>query len=511
MALSNLPAYTPQSQLLAALLAQENHPVYSAGQGAVDVAGQLAQAYFLKKSLAKDQSDQAKLLAAAVSSGGNYQPDSQMPASAQIQTGSDSQAAGLPSAAPGPAPQLPDGMAAGGVPGLPQQQDTQLQANAPPPVPAGPVGPQSVQQRIQMLAQMVSKNPEMGQFLPQAMDLAKSMQPAGVSYLKTGPGETNTPLDQYGRPIPGAPVISGGQAPAMLEPVNLFDAKNPTAPPQGMTKADAETKMKSEPGRYSIAGAYDPASRITFRPATAAENVQNGLPAGTKGSQVSSTGEFHPPTKQAGQIGPAFDAYDGHPLGVVDLTDPDVSKRIAAGEVTTQQPKVLQTADVDKLTKLGNTTQELQQQLSTYKPEYSRIIGSDSKLRGFIGGKAYNEASEWFNHTQGALLNTVKDTVGRSPQLLEEFNKNRPEATDAPDVVMSKMNNLINLYKQEAGNIGNTYLQGGYLGRQITQSLGFDPRTTAVGAQPAAPAPPAQQFTPQQIQAELARRQASPK
>lgn len=404
---------------------QAPHPVYSNKQGIADVATQVISAYARKKELEK--------LSAAQS------------ANAQL-AAAGNRIAMNPDVTQGPQQ---------GPPAPSMGPNGEL---VPPQIPAdtGPMQPQqpaSWQQRAMAgYNNEASRNAVLAnQQLPALMQLAQgSQKPAFTG--KLGPGE-------------GA-YINNGQVAAM-----------PALPPDIL-----------KPGVLQAEEAKTQAGKTIWKPASPQDNINNGYPATTKGAQISSENEYKPPPKQPGQVGPAYDANTGAPVGVVDYTDPDVAAKLQSGAILPHEPKTLQGDDARKLTTMGNQLQEYQQSLSQYKPEYSRIIGATSKLRGFLGGTSYNEGPDWFNHVNNTFIQGTKDIAGRSPKLIEEYNQNRPEPTDAPDVVTKKMNNLINLSRQETANTGNMYKKGGYLGQQIDQAAGFNTSMPSDG-QPASGSP----------------------
>lgn len=311
------------------------------------------------------------------------------------------------------------------------------------------------------------------QYAPQLRQDAAGAQPPPLTSVDTARGSVRTFVDPVtGRPAMGPDgkpmTISGG-----VIPETTAGKVNEELRLGQITPAQAQAELaKDQPESWHVA--------------SPAEKQARGLPAASQ-FKISSHGNVEGLPREPGQIGAAYNSDTGQPLGVIDYTDPKYAPKLASGEILTQQPKVLDSSAVDTLSKQGQQVAQLQGQMDSYKPEYARILGSDSKLRGYIGGKAFNEASEWFNKTQGILLNTVKDTVGRSPQLIEEFNKNRPEAYDAADVVQRKMKNLMAITKDAAAQTGRTYLQGGYLGRQVKTALSFDPTTVQPYTNPDAP------------------------
>ncbi len=422
---------------------QQHNPVRSPLQGIADATGDIASAYIRRQQ-------QQKMLSAL---GAQQAANDRSKNTAMAMAMNPNMTAQNAQAAQGNFPMAQSAFPGGQPPPIPGVGPG---AGAPPdaPVPQAQAGFDNTvltpQQRALAAMQSMGPNSALAaNYAPQLMQAAQSAEPNSFTG-KLGPGE-------------GAYVR------------NQQVASQPLTPPDILRPGVAQAEI-----------AKTEATKTKWSTMTPDQKRANGIPIAQQ-AQISDDGEIKAMPKEPGQVGPAYDANTGQPLGVVDYTDPSIAPKLATGEVLPHEPKVLAAGDVQDLSKIGNTLTQLQAQQNTFKPEYSRIIGSDSKLRGFLGGSAFNEASEWFNKTQGILLPTVKDIAGRSPQLIEEFNKNRPEPTDAADVTQRKMDNLISLYKDYATTAANTYRRGGYLGQQVNQAIGFDP---SVQSQQPAQSPP---------------------
>lgn len=202
--------YTPQSRLLAMILAQRHAPVQSVGQGAADALGDIGSAYFQKKALAADQDkEDSKSLAMARTLAAALNPNlNQLQVDTANGVAPKAQYA-LPDLLPSQQSRVANidaGMTEGRVdqPMTPARQAFSPEETAPITDPA--------KRLSAALAIGGQFNPAAAaEVLPQAAQLGQMFRPPAPQMVRAGPGETVTPTDpRTGIAIPGAPVIRGG-------------------------------------------------------------------------------------------------------------------------------------------------------------------------------------------------------------------------------------------------------------------------------------------------------------
>ena len=284
---------------------------------------------------------------------------------------------------------------------------------------------------------------------------------------ETAPGATGTFLDENGKPVPGMPTLGGGPTPAQQEPVNLFDAKNPNGAPIGMSKIDAENLMKAQPGRYSLAGAYDPAARVIWHSATPAENVANGLPPNAKGAQVSNTNEFKPAPSRLGQVGPLYDPYGKLIAPTADYSDPQVAAQLQSFQAYQAPPKALPPQNEDKLAKDGQILNNYADLMNTWKPQYAHTATSVTDIFG------KSPANEWWYKFDNVMLPQLQALGGGRKQIADKIAEALPKRLDAGNVVPGKLQTIMDLLQGELNRKASSLATEGYNRGAIETAVGF--------------------------------------
>ncbi|CAB4187783.1 hypothetical protein UFOVP1169_3 [uncultured Caudovirales phage] len=249
--------YTPQSRLLAQLLAKRHQPVQSVGQGIADVIGDLGSAYFQKSAMndeeAKSQ-DKASKLAQIVAMTVNPQTSQ---SNIDVQAGNFKQAQ----------PAFPNG--------APPDSAAMMNGAAPVPAqgafPQGYTKPVSTEARALAGIQAVGRDaPEMSPlFSTQARSIAKSLlpPPQEISYAPAG----SQPIDKR----TGAPV--GSQVPFAPKEANKTHLNDLLEEHKALDPADPLRKIYEQAISKEVA---QTGMRISTNPDGTFEITTGGLEPG---------------------------------------------------------------------------------------------------------------------------------------------------------------------------------------------------------------------------------------
>lgn len=241
--------YTPQSRLLAQLLATRHQPVQSVGQGLADVLGDVGGAYFEKKQLDSDEAksqDKASKLAQIVAMTMNPQTSQ---SNIDVQAGNFKQAQ---PAFPNGAPPNAEAMMAdigrsldpGAAPAAPMVQAQGA-------FPQGYTKPVSTQARALAGMQAVGRDaPEMApQFSVQARSIAESLlpPPKKITYAAAGTQGMDELGNKVGEQVPFAP--KDGKQTHLADLISehkALDANDPLRKiyEQAISKEVAQTGMR---------------------------------------------------------------------------------------------------------------------------------------------------------------------------------------------------------------------------------------------------------------------------
>lgn len=293
--------YTPQSRLLAQLLAKRHQPVQSVGQGIADVIGDLGAAYGQRTMLDRDEAKQeskASILAKAVSMAMNPQLSQ---SNIDVQQGNFQQAQpAFPNGAPPNAEAMMNGadpMAAQGA------------------FPKGYTKPVSTQARgLASMMAMRGDPQSQAQFGPEVMQLAQSMAPPMPKALPAGkPGESIPMQNPDGtitfQTVPGV-------------------ARDPNAPLS--PEAEAQKIRIALAGRAPAQPKPAEASSFAFD-----KKLKTNRRVTNEEFNADPT-NFAPPT-----TAPQVKLFNtaGQEIGTGDPNDPTVQERISSGEVRTAPPR----------------------------------------------------------------------------------------------------------------------------------------------------------------------------
>ena len=302
--------YTPQSRLLAQLLAQRHQPVQSVGQGIADVLGDVGGAYFEKSAMDDAEAkaeNKASKLAQIIAMTANPQTSQ---SNIDVQAGNFQQAqAAFPNGAPQTSSQIRDAAwaereaAAAGEsnPAAPLVQ-------AQPAFPQGYTKPVSTQARALAGMQAMGRNvPEMApEFTTQARSIAESLMPPPkkITYAAAGTQGMDEAGNKVGEQVPFAP--KDGKQTHLADLISEHNALPPADPlrkiyKQAISKEVAQTGMRistNPDGTFDITtGGLEPS--LTKPTETKLEDtIINGRDTLAKLNQIKA--EFKPEYQQIG-------------------------------------------------------------------------------------------------------------------------------------------------------------------------------------------------------------------
>lgn len=385
---NSLDPYTPQSRLLAELLAkQRDNPVYSAGQGIADVLGDVGSAYFQKKQLDKDEAkadDKARILAKAMQTAMN--PNFSQ-ANADNMNGNPMAAQ---SAFSGGMPPNAAEMLAGAQP----QQ-------AQPALPQGYDKPLSNQARTLAAMQQLGQSPEMAaRFTPEVVSMAQSMQkqmPTPLPAVKPGESipmrDPNTGNITYNT-APGTAPISGalGEAASALKAGIINQAQ-----------FDAIVKKQGTAGE----------GRESYHPMSPDELKRWGLPPGTVAS-MSSNGK--PDIVNKAQPGSFLTDQGISP----DATPEDIRVKLSSNEaganLVRQADAVLEgREELQKVSARSGETQGNQLRAVVYAldPKFNPMVGKQRM-------QVNTELNNLSDRAMGGKIASANKIVNHATNLLDQ-------------------------------------------------------------------------------------------